>query len=153
MNREFRHVLPYTPEQLFDVVADVRRYPEFIPYLQSMRVWEEQDEAPGVSSFKAEAKIGFGLFRESFGTLVGLNRPAGEIEAYLISGGFHRLENRWRFSPHDQGCAVDFFIDMELRSRLLQSMVDANADKVTGKIVKGFEARARQLYGASAAVA
>ena len=147
MRREFRHVLPYTPEQLFEVVADVRRYPEFIPYLQSMRVWEEAEEGPGVSTFKAEARIGFGLFRESFGTLVGLNRPAGEIEAHLISGAFHRLENRWKFLLHEQGTAIDFFIDLELKSKLLQSMVNANADKVTGKIVKGFEARARQLYG------
>jgi coenzyme Q-binding protein COQ10 len=91
--------------------------------------------------------VGFGLFREKFGTLVGLNRPAGEIECHLISGPFHRLENRWRFSPHEQGTSVDFFIDMQLKSRLLQGMVDANADKVTGRIVQGFEARARQLHG------
>ena len=147
MRREFRHVLPYTPEQLFDVVVDVRRYPEFIPYLQSMRVWDEAEEAAGYTTFKAEAKVGFGLFRESFSTLVGANRPTGQIEAYLISGGFHKLENRWKFSPHEQGTAIDFFIDLQLKSKLLQSMVDANADKVTGKIVKGFEARARELYG------
>lgn len=147
MQRSFTHVLPYRPEQLFDVVADVRRYPEFIPYLNAMRVWEEAEEAPGVRTFKAEAQVGFGLFRERFGTLVGANRPGGEIEAYLISGPFHRLENRWRFRTHPQGTAIDFFIDMELKSKLLQAMVDANADKVTGKIVKGFEARARELYG------
>ncbi|MDP8916671.1 MAG: type II toxin-antitoxin system RatA family toxin [Pseudomonadota bacterium] len=148
MRRSFTHVLPYRPEQLFDVVADVRRYPEFIPYLNSMRVWEEREEAPGYRTFKAEAKVGFGLFRESFGTLVGANKPSGEIEAYLISGPFHRLENRWKFHEHPQGTVVDFFIELELKSRLLQSMVDANSDKVTGKIVKGFEARARELYGA-----
>jgi coenzyme Q-binding protein COQ10 len=147
MQRSFRQVFAYTPEQLFEVVADVRRYPEFIPYLTSMRVWDEAEEGPGFTTFKAEAGVGFGLFRETFGTLVGLNRPAGEIECYLISGPFHRLENRWRFSTHEQGTAVNFFIDLQLKSRLLQGMVDANADKVTGKIVHGFEARARQLYG------
>lgn len=150
MQRSFRRVFPYSPEQLFEVVADVRRYPEFIPYLTSMRVWDEAEERPGFSTFKAEAGVGFGLFRERFGTLVGLDRPAGEIECYLISGPFHRLENRWKFSPHEQGCVVDFFIDLQLKSRLLQGMVDANADKVTGKIVHGFEARARQLHGDSA---
>lgn len=147
MQRRFTHVLPYRPEQLFEVVADVRRYPEFIPYLTSMRVWEEREEAPGFTTFKAEAKVGFGLFRERFGTLVGLDRPRGEIAAYLISGPFKRLENRWRFIEHPQGTMIDFFLDMELKSRLLQAMVDANADKVTGKIVAGFEARARELHG------
>jgi coenzyme Q-binding protein COQ10 len=147
VQRRFRQVFPYSPEQLFEVVADVRRYPEFIPYLTSMRVWDEAEEGPGFTSFRAEAGVGFGLFREKFGTLVGLNRPAGEIECHLISGPFHRLENRWRFSPHEQGTSVDFFIDMQLKSRLLQGMVDANADKVTGRIVQGFEARARQLHG------
>jgi coenzyme Q-binding protein COQ10 len=151
VQRSFRHVLPYTPEQLFEVVADVRRYPEFIPYLTSMRVWEEREEGPGYSTFKAEAGVGFSVFREKFGTLVGLDRQRGEIEVHLISGPFHKLENRWRFSPHEQGAAIDFFIDLKLKSRLLQGMVDANADKVTGRIVHGFESRARQLYGAAAA--
>ena len=147
MQRSFNHVLPYRPDQLFDVVADVRRYPEFIPYLTSMRVWDEAEEGPGYRTFKAEAKVGFGLFRESFGTLVGADRPGGAIECHLISGPFHRLENRWRFREHPQGTEIDFFIDLELKSKLLQGLVDANADKVTGKIVKGFEARARELYG------
>lgn len=148
MQRSFTHVLPYRPDQLFDVVADVRRYPEFIPYLNAMRVWEEVEEAPGRRTFKAEAQVGFGLFRERFGTLVGADRPRGEVEAHLISGSFHRLENRWRFREHPQGAEVDFFIDLELKSKVLQGLVDANADRVTGKIVKGFEARARDLYGA-----
>ena len=151
MRKSFRHLLPYTPEQLFEVVADVRRYPEFIPYLTSMRVWDEAEEGPGFSTFKAEAGVGFAMFREKFGTLVGLDRARGEIECHLISGPFHKLENRWRFSPHEQGTAIDFFIELQLKSRLLQGMVDANADKVTSKIVQGFEARARQLYGAAAA--
>lgn len=130
------------------MVADVRRYPEFIPYLNSMRVWEEREEAPGFTTFKAEAQVGFGLFRERFGTLVGANRPRGEIEAHLISGPFHRLENRWRFRQQDQATAIDFFVEVQLKSKILQAMVDANAHKVAHKIVQGFEARARQLYGA-----
>jgi coenzyme Q-binding protein COQ10 len=151
LRKSFRHVLPYTPEQLFEVVADVRRYPEFIPYLTSMRVWDEREEGPGLSSFKAEAGVGFGPFREKFGTLVGLDRAGGRIECHLISGRFHKLENRWAFSRVEQGTAIDFFIDLQLKSRLLQGMVDANADKVTSRIVRGFEDRARQLYGAAAA--
>jgi len=151
VRRSFTHVLPYRPEQLFEVVADVRRYPEFIPYLTSMRVWDEQEEGAGRSRFKAEAGIGFGPFRERFGTEVALDRPAGEIRCDLISGAFHKLENRWRFLQHEQGTAIDFFIDLRLKSRLLQGMVDANADRATAKIIRGFEARARQLYGTAAA--
>lgn len=151
MQRRFTKVFPYTPEQLFEVVADVRRYPEFIPHLTSMRVWEEREEGPGFTSLKAEAGVGFSVFRERFGTLVGLDRGRGEIECHLISGPFHKLENRWRFSSHDQGSSIDFFIELRMKSRLLQAMVDANADKVTGRIVRGFEARAEQLYGAAAA--
>ena len=147
MRRSFRHVLPYTPEQLFEVVADVRRYPEFIPYLTSMRVWDEAEEGPGYSTLKAEAGVGFAMFRERFGTLVGLDRGRGEIECHLISGPFRKLENRWRFSQHEQGTAIDFFIDLQMKSRLLQIAVDANADRATGRIVAGFEARARELYG------
>ena len=151
MQVRFQRVLPYTPEQLFEVVADVRQYPDFIPYLNSMRVWDVREEGDGKSSFKAEAQVGYGVFRERFATLVGLDRPAGRIEAYLISGPFHRLDNRWAFSPHEQGAAVDFFVDVKLRSKLLQAALDANADRAANKILRGFESRARQLYGATAA--
>ena len=153
MQVRFERILPYTPEQLFDVVADVARYPDFIPYLNSMRVWDRREEGEGRSSFKAEAQVGYGVFRERFGTLVGLDRPACVVEAYLISGPFHKLENRWKFAPHEQGSAVDFFVEVKLKSRLLQAALDANADRAANKILKGFEARARRLYGTPAEAA
>jgi coenzyme Q-binding protein COQ10 len=94
--------------------------------------------------------VGFGLLPREFGTLVGLTAD-GRDRCYLISGPFPPAGEPVEFSPHEQGTTVDFFIDLQLKSKLLQGMVDANADKVTGKIVKGFEARARQLYGDQAA--
>jgi coenzyme Q-binding protein COQ10 len=150
VRQSFSRLLPYRPEQLFHVVADVRRYPEFIPYLGGMRVWDDEEDA-GVRRFKAEAVIGYGPFRERFGTTVTADTNVWAVEARLLSGPFNRLENRWRFSPHEQGSVVDFFIDMELRSKLLRGVVEANAGRVTDKIAKSFEARARQLYGTSAA--
>ena len=151
MQVRFQRVLPYTPDQLFEVVADVRRYPDFIPYLTTIRTWDQREEGEGRSSFKAEAQVGYAVFRERFATLVGLDRAAGEVEAHLISGPFHKLENRWKFSPHEQGAAVDFFVEVKLRSKLLQVALEANADRAANKILRGFEHRARQLYGATAA--
>jgi coenzyme Q-binding protein COQ10 len=151
VRQAFTRLMPWRPEQLFDVVRDVRRYPEFIPYLGAMRVWDEQTPEPGVAAFKAEATIGYSIFRERFGTSVRADRNAGSIEATLLSGPFNRLLNRWKFTPHEQGTMVDFFIDMELRSRMLKAVVDANAGRVTDKIARSFEDRARQLYGATAA--
>ena len=82
---------------------------------------------------------------------MGLDRAAGEVEAYLISGPFHKLENRWKISPHEQGAAVDFFVKVQLKSKLLQAALEANADRAANKILRGFESRARQLYGTTAA--
>ena len=153
MEVRFERLLPYTPEQLFDVAADVSRYPEFIPYLNSMRIWDRRDQGEGRSAFKAEAQVGYGVFRERFSTQVRLDRPGGLVEAQLISGPFHQLENRWRFSPHEQGAAVDFYVGVRLRSKLLQAALDANADRAAGKMVRAFENRARQLYGTPLAAA
>ena len=151
MRQAFTRLMPWRPEQLFQIVCDVRRYPDFIPYLGAMRVRDEQTPEPGVSTFKAEASIGYSIFRERFGTAVRSDRNAWSIEANLLSGPFNRLVNRWTFIPQEQGTLVDFFIDMELRPKLLKAVVDANAERVTDKIVRSCEARARQLYGASAA--
>ena len=150
MRQSFSRLLPYRPEQLFHIVTDVRRYPEFIPHLGGMRVWDEQEEG-SVRRFKAEATIRYGPFHERFATVVTADPAAWTVHASLLAGPFNRLENRWRFSPHDQGAVVDFFIDMELRSRLLRGVVEANAARVTDRIARSFEARARQLYGTSAA--
>ena len=151
MRQAFTRLMPWRPEQLFHIVADVRRYPDFIPYLGAMRVWDEQTPEPGLGTFKAEASIGYGLFRERFGTAVRADTRDWSVEASLLSGPFNRLLNRWKFAPQEHGTVVDFYIDMELRPKLLKAVVDANAERVTDKIVRSFEARARQLYGASAA--
>jgi coenzyme Q-binding protein COQ10 len=150
VRQSFSRLLPYRPEQLFHVVTDVRCYPDFIPYLGQMRVWDEREEGDA-RCFKAEAVIGYGPFRERFATTVHADAKAWAVEARLLSGPFNRLENRWRFTPHEQGSVVDFFIDMELRSKLLRGVVEANAGRVTDKIAKSFEARARQLYGTGVA--
>ncbi|MFY8140877.1 MAG: type II toxin-antitoxin system RatA family toxin, partial [Caulobacter sp.] len=103
-------ILPYTPDQLFELVGDVERYPEFVPWLTSLRTWNKRDEGGGVTTLDAEAGVGFSFLRERFSTHVRRDAAARTIDVSLISGPFRRLNNRWRFLPHDQGCCVEFEI-------------------------------------------
>ena len=147
MKHEVRRILPYTPEQLFELVGDVQRYPEFVPHLKSIRVWDQRSDATGLSSLKAEAAVGFALFQERFATTVLRDRERLVIEVDLLSGPFRHLTNRWRFAPMRAGTEVDFFIDFAFRSRLLEAVLQANLHRAVERIIGAFDARARQLYG------
>jgi len=139
--------LPYTPEQLFALVGDVERYPEFVPWVSRLRVWGRQEVAPGVEQLDAEAEVRFSIVHERFATRVRLDEPALAIDVALISGPFRRLENRWRFHARPGGARLSFEIDFEFRSRLLDGLLAVNFHRAVGKIVDCFEARARALYG------
>jgi coenzyme Q-binding protein COQ10 len=139
-------VLPYTPEQLFGLVGDIKRYPEFVPWISSMRTWNERDEGNGVTSIDGDAGIGFAMLRESFSTHVVRNAPARTILVTLIRGPFKRLENRWHFEPDPAGCRVDFFIDYEFKSRLLSAVLASNFDRAVMKLMGCFESRAKAMY-------
>lgn len=141
-------VLPYTPEQLFVLVGDVRTYPDFVPWISAIRVWNERETAPGVSELDAEAKVGFAMIRERFTTAVRRDAHARIIEVNLIRGPFRHLQNRWTFKPHGEETEIDFFIDFEFRSRLLDGVLHANFDRAVNKLIGCFEARARALYAA-----
>ena len=104
-------ILPYAPDQLAALVADVRAYPEFVPWVSSMRAWGEREEVPGVTVIDAEAAVGFSLLTERFSTWVRHDRNAPKVEVGLIRGPFHHLKNRWEFFPHPEGTRVEFFID------------------------------------------
>lgn len=140
-------ILPYQPDQLAELVADVRAYPEFVPWVTSMRVWNPRDEAPGVTVLDAEAGVGFSFLTERFSTWVRHDRSAPRVEVGLLRGPFHHLKNRWEFFPHGEGTRVEFFIDFAFRSRLLDMMLQANFDRAVGKLMGCFEARAAALYG------
>lgn len=145
LQRPSRHA----PDRLFELAGDVRRYPEFLPWVRSMRVWNERTFAPTVDDLDAEAGIGFAFFTGSFATRVRRDAANKVISTSLISGPFKKLENRWTFAPAEsgEGSLITFKIDFEFRSRLMQMLLDANFEKVVGKLVAAFEARADALYG------
>ena len=142
-------VLPYTPEQLFSLVGDVQSYPQFVPWLTQMRVWNETQVSPGVTSVDAEAAVGFSMFKETFATRVMRNASDREIVVTLLYGPFRHLRNRWVFTPHPGGVEVSFEIDFEFKSRLLDGLLAANMSRAVDKLISCFEARAEALYGAA----
>jgi coenzyme Q-binding protein COQ10 len=139
--------LPYTPEQLFALVGDVRRYPEFVPWIDALRTWNEREAGEGITTLDAEAHVRFAIIRERFATRVRLDAPALGIDVDLISGPFRRLSNHWRFAPAAGGAELTFEIDFEFGSRLLQTLFAANFQRAVGSIVTCFERRANALYG------
>ena len=140
-------ILPYAPEQLAALVADVRAYPEFVQWVTSMRVWNPREEAPGVSLLDAEAAVGFSFLREKFSTWVRHDRNTNVVEVGLIRGPFRHLNNRWSFYPDAGGTRVEFMIDFAFKTRLLDAMLHANFDRAVASLMRCFEARAAQLYG------
>jgi len=140
-------VLPYTPAQLLDLVGDVRAYPQFVPWITSMRVWNERTDAQGETLLDAEAGVGFSFLRERFSTRVRRDPAAGEITVNLLHGPFRRLFNRWRFREDPAGTRVEFEIDFEFKSRLLETLLAANFHRAVDRLIGCFEDRAKALYG------
>ncbi len=141
------HVLPYTPEQLFELVGDVRRYPEFVPWISHLRVDGEKVEAEGVTVLDAEVSVGFAFLTERFATRVRRDANTRTITVSLLRGPFKRLSNVWKFEPDPTGSKLVFEIDFEFKSRLLEALLKANFDRAVDKIISCFEARAEALYG------
>jgi coenzyme Q-binding protein COQ10 len=140
-------ILPYKPHQLAELVADVRAYPEFVPWVTAMRVWNPRTESDGVELIDAEAQVGFSFLKERFSTWVRHNRNAPSVEVGLLRGPFRHLRNRWEFHPHPDGTRLEFMIDFAFKSRLLDAMLHANFDRAVEKLIGCFEARAQKLYG------
>ncbi|HEY2661638.1 MAG TPA: type II toxin-antitoxin system RatA family toxin [Caulobacteraceae bacterium] len=147
MRHTLVRILPYTPEQLFMLVGDVEAYPQFVPWVTSLRVWNRRDEAEGISLLDAEAAVGFSFLKERFSTRVRRDSGRGEITVSLISGPFKHLANRWKFSPHATGVQIDFLIDFDFKSRLLQTILAANMQHAIERLIGCFEDRAKALYG------
>lgn len=136
-----KRILRYTPEQLFNLVADVRRYPEFLPWCVGARVVSQTE-----TELLADLTIGFKLFRETFRSRVELERP-GEIRVRYENGPFRYLNNTWKFRPVEAGTEVDFFVDFEFRSALLQAVIGVVFNEAVRLMVRAFERRAMMLYG------
>jgi coenzyme Q-binding protein COQ10 len=140
-------VLPYTPVQLLELVGDVDRYPEFVPWINGMRTWNARDLGEGVDTLDAEAGVGFSFLKERFATRVRRNRAVQSIDVSLLSGPFRKLANRWEFFEAEGGTRVEFDIDFEFKSRLLDGMLTANFHHAVDRLMACFEDRARALYG------
>jgi coenzyme Q-binding protein COQ10 len=137
-----KRVLPYTPEQLFALVADVERYPEFLPWCLAARVKERRPDLMVVDMI-----IGFRMFRERFTSRVALG-PPDRIDVTYAQGPFRRLNNHWFFERVPGGCHIDFYVDFEFRSRLMQRLIEALFNEAVRRMVGAFERRARDLYDA-----
>ena len=141
-----RRVVTYPPRQLFELVADVGRYPEFLPWCHAARI--RRRESPTVEI--AELAIGFGPFHEKFVSRVVLapDDPGGpRIDTTGIEGPFRLLKSRWVFQPHAEGTLIDFELEFDFRSMLLQKTVQLLFGEAVKRMVSAFEARAAQLYG------
>jgi coenzyme Q-binding protein COQ10 len=141
-----QRVLPYSPAQLFALVADVERYPEFLPWCLGARIHERRADL-----VVADLIIGFKMIRERFTSRVLLDPPQ-KIDVTYADGPFRYLTNRWSFTPIAGGCRIDFFVDFEFKSRLMQKLIEMLFSEAVRRMVGAFEKRARDLYGAPSPV-
>ncbi len=139
-------ILPYTPDEVFRLVGDVKRYPEFVPWITSLIATRPGPTPEGGDRLSAEARVGFSFVNEAFSTRVARDPQARSITVSLIRGPFRRLENQWRFEPHPTGVKVIFDIDFEFRSPLLDGLLRANFERAVDKLIGCFEGRAAALY-------
>ena len=140
-------IVAHSAEQLFDLVADVGTYPKFLPWCVAAKV-RSRTETEQV----ADLTIGFGPFRESFTSRVIMERP-GLIKVRYENGPFRYLNNQWKFQPDARGCKVDFFVDFEFRSRLLQAAIGVVFNEAVRRMVNAFLKRAHDVYGPPVRVA
>ncbi|WP_242416358.1 type II toxin-antitoxin system RatA family toxin [Sphingomonas panni] len=141
---ETRH-LPYTPEQMFDLVADVGRYSEFLPWVSAIRVRSNSE-----TEMVADMIVGFKGLRESFTSKVQKDRP-GHLRVDYLDGPLKYLNNDWRFKPDGQGgTQVEFCVDFQFKNRVFEMLAGQVFDRALRKMIGAFEDRAAQLYGDSA---
>ncbi len=145
---ETHRPVPHTPEQMFDLVADVERYPEFLPLCEALTI-RSRKERDGKILLVADMTVGYKAIRETFTTQVLLNRAEQVIEVKYIDGPFKYLDNRWHFSEMPTGgCTVDFFIDYEFKSRILGALMGSMFDRAFRMFTEAFETRANRIYAA-----
>ena len=135
--------MPYTPEQMFDMVADVGRYAEFLPWVSQIRVRSRSE-----TQLVADMIVGFKGLRETFTSKVEMVRP-DRIHVDYLDGPLKYLRNDWVFRPEPQGCAVDFTVDFAFKNRVFEMLAGQVFGTALRKMIGAFEDRAKVLYGAS----
>ncbi|MDF1801419.1 type II toxin-antitoxin system RatA family toxin [Thalassovita sp.] len=142
--------LPYSAQQMYDLVADVATYPKFLPWCAAARVRSVTPQPDGSEVMKADLVISFKVFRERFGSLVTLWADQKKIDTEYLDGPFRYMKSSWAFRDTETGCEVDFFVDFEFRNAVLQGIIGVVFNEAMQRIVRAFERRAADLYGASA---
>jgi coenzyme Q-binding protein COQ10 len=136
-----KRALPFDPAQLFDLVADIGRYPEFLPWCKGARILKREGNI-----VTADLIVGYKMFREKFTSIVTLDKPRA-ISVKYLSGPLAHLTNEWEFRPGAKGgCDLFFHVDFDFRSPLLRAMMEPFFDKAMRKMAGAFEERAKELY-------
>ena len=138
--------VPHAPAQMFDLVADVERYPQFVPMCSALRVKSRTPKGEGTEVLIADMTVAYKFIRETFTSRVTLDRPRLTILVEYIDGPFRHLENRWTFKVASDGSDVVFFIDYEFKSRTLGMLMGAVFDAAFRRFTVAFEKRADEIY-------
>lgn len=143
-----RRRVRHSAEQMFDLVADVERYPQFVPLCKALKIRERSTRPDGCEVIVADMTVSFKLVREQFTSRVTLDHAARVIAVEYLRGPFSRLDNRWTFIPTgEDSCEVGFFIAYEFKSRMLAMLMGAMFDAAFQRFASAFEKRADQVYG------
>lgn len=138
--------VPYRPDQMLELVADIKTYPDFIPWIRSLRVRDEEFLPHGWKG-RATAAVGFKGFSESFTTDVTKNVSNKSVDVQLVKGPFNYLENTWNFTERSDGCEIDFKIRFEFSNFILHALMKANFDRAVSTLIKVFVDEAEKRYG------
>ena len=145
---ETRRIVKHSPEQMYELVADVERYPEFLPLCEALAI-RSRRERDDKTLLVADMTVGYKAIRETFTTQVLLAPAERAIDVKYIEGPFRYLDNRWRFEPAGEGgCSVHFFIDYEFKSRILGALMGSMFDRAFRMFSEAFEKRADEIYAA-----
>lgn len=138
--------LPYTAQQMYDLVADVAQYPKFLPWCAAARI-RSKTPVDGGELMEADLVISFKVFRERFGSRVVLYPGDKKIDTEYLDGPFRYMKSNWAFSDRDDGgCDVSFFVDFEFKNAVLQGIIGVVFNEAMQRIVRAFERRAAELY-------
>lgn len=139
--------LPYTAQQMYDLVADVGSYPQFLPWNAAARIRSRTPIPGGGEVMEADLVISFKVFRERFGSRVTLWPEARKIDTEYLEGPFDHMKSTWAFRDIEGGCEVDFFVDFEFRNAILRGIIGVVFNDAMTRVVRAFERRAAELYG------
>ena len=142
-----KRVLPYTAEQMYALVADVAKYPEFLPWNSAARIRSVTPQPDGTEVMEADLVISFKVFRERFTSRVVLDEAARRIDTEYLDGPFKYMKSYWQFRDVPEGVEVEFFTDFEFKNIVLQNLIGVVFNQAMQRIVGAFEARAKALYG------